>query len=205
MVAAFVGGWAAHTIIQPPPVPVVIRVPSPMPVPVLSPAATVAPPVEVAVAPRVRPVITAPKEKQPLPVEKPVETPTPPPPASLAEQLRLFESGRVALKAGNHAIAVREFERYVDTIPSGDLWPEAAMGLLDALTRTGAFARVDTHASNLLKDTRMRSASPEILRARAWARANLGRCADAQADVDAMARGADQSRAQARVDGLCPR
>lgn len=190
-VAAGVAGWQGHAWWSGPaggtenaPVSVVTVTPG-EPVPVPSPVA----PVRTAVAPT-RPKVTEVMRS----------------PLSLADQLRLYESGRTASQAGNHAAAVREFGRYVAEAPSGELWPEAAMGLLEAHAALAHWSDAEKLAGKLLLDGREGAQLKHLHATRAEARAKLGRCEDAEADVEAAFPALEErSQWRARVLEWCRR
>ncbi len=181
--------------------------PAPQPPPLVIPQ-----PILVAMAP-VTPVVAPVAPRPTVPVVKPFVPAVAPVPSpltvqpevmGLAEQLRLYESGRTALNAGNHAVALREFDRYVRTIPDGDLWPEAALGLMQALRGTEEWGRLDSWCTTLLEDSRLASHKRRILQQRGRARAHVGACQGAEQDVfrghqDPQERAA----AMEEVRGLC--
>lgn len=158
------------------PVPMFVQVPVPETEKERAPEPTVQPP-----KPRPQVIVAHAtlSEERPIP-DASIPRPKP---MSLAEQLRLYESGRTALRARNWEVAEREFLRFMEDAPNGELWPEAGMGLLEALTGQGQWARLQSACTQLLDDGRLAVHQRSILRLRAQALEKLGQCADAERDL----------------------
>lgn len=153
------------------------------------PALPATPPLQPSPLPLVAPPAVArppPKAKPPATTATPTPTGEPkaaPMPLSLVEQLRVYESGRTALAAANHAVAAREFARYLDAAPQGELWPEAAQALLQAYVGLQRWPDAEALATQLLEVPRLKTQQRALYRARAKARAATHQCSLAQSDA----------------------
>lgn len=106
----------------------------------------------------------------------------------LAEQLALYNKGRLALREERYRSAILHFETYLERFPNGELWQETSLSLLDALVHKKRHHRVAQLSSQLLQKPGLHSRHPELLRVQAESLARLGRCEEAEAAFQRLLR-----------------
>lgn len=205
-------GWMAHgawateaptVLMAPSPVPIMVQTPDAAPAPVKEEPRQEAPAVV-----RARPTKTTAPQHAPPPV---VPTPAvaapamekPPARGALAEQVRVYESGRTALLAGDGSVALREFDAYLGAYPAGALADEAAAARVDALVLMGQWERAVEAAEPLFQRDLPAPARARLFTQAAWALAQLGRCTRARA-LMGQAKHGPSAAWLGKFERLCP-
>lgn len=134
---------------------------------------------------------------EPGPAAEPAATATAPPTSTLAEQLKVYDSGRAALKGGKLAEAEQLFSSYLKRFPGGELTREARLSLLETMHRAGKWAKSAALSRSLVGSSGRRKG--ELWRMNGEALSKLKRCDEAAAALAAAVQigGAGLSAAEA--------